>query len=839
MVNDAETLISNQESLSNQTFKHASTDQKWGEEIIAVKKPRRGNQGQFLIVAAILIAVLTLSVAVSISQMSLQRQEQKYEPVRELTLGITSDLERALSYALSKASQYYYQTYNSETAKTVGNESISRWVRSVVATYAHLGLKLDVATSPNSFSFSSWWSETALSPVDAVFDMDVDGYGFKGWTGHSAKYVMLRIFPEFIDVTQPDRTTFEFQITQSSLSEDEGIPIPNLTKDLIKISARLVGPDWIPAQVIDLEYLGGGNYSVTFSPRVNEYTLGVALVALTPEDNIAICASHYDDIFVNLHSSQDNLDSENRGGIQFGTEFFADGELPQNYIQTYPGSYILRYVAASTYSFLNWTTDGYVSVADPFSGVTAVNVEGNCTITAFYTLPTTPPPLTANIQLDSRDENNSVNSLGSIVLGTDTYGLPSNAEVILDDYTLLYTPDPEYVFLRWEFSGQIYPFSATDNPTTLRVLGDGNITAVYSNSTVPPLLPVSVDLNSLEDTLTSSNLGMIQLAADSFALPNSADVYLGTYLIEFTPAQGYTFLNWTATENITIADPHSQTTSVKIDALGTITAFYRGCKINLNSRYWESPSPTNLGQITLDTTTYTLPNALSLPSGDYALEYTPYNSSYVFLWWECEPLGTVIPWDGQSIATTLTIHGDGNLTAVYDFTTEPTPPPPPGDWSTLFVDKDYKIVPPYMWSGKNSHLPSRASTGLGKQEVILTSPPSPTIYLADLVNVTAYIRPNPPNAPMRLVELELGFEYDGQYYTLGYAGFNVTTGRAQEVYSATFDIQYGEFTQEYGRGVIPEGSTIIFKAYVTFVTPPGGTFFLYYGPNRPSNIQLF
>ena len=69
-----------------------------------MKRLKNNDRGQFVIIAALLIAVLTFSMAYSIHQINLQRQELAYSPVQELVLGITSDLERALNTACNASS---------------------------------------------------------------------------------------------------------------------------------------------------------------------------------------------------------------------------------------------------------------------------------------------------------------------------------------------------------------------------------------------------------------------------------------------------------------------------------------------------------------------------------------------------------------------------------------------------------------------------------------------------------------------------------------------------------------------------------------------------------------
>ena len=117
----------------------------------------------------------------------------------------------------------------------------------------------------------------------------------------------------------------------------------------------------------------------------------------------------------------------------------------------------------------------------------------------------------------------------------------------------------------------------------------------------------------------------------------------------------------------------------------------------------------------------------------------------------------------------------------------------------------------------------------------MTSPQTPIIYLAKILNVTVWVRPVPPNSA-KDVYLELGFNYGGQYYKLGDGTF---PANSLGMYGLSIDIEHGSFTEEYGVGVIPQGSTVVLKVIVTFYVPPNGFFFLYYGPSSPSRVELF
>jgi len=620
------------------------------------------------VVAALLIALLTLSVALSIHQVNLHRQQLRYEPVEELVLGITSDLDRCLTRALSIASQEYYATGSEENATRKGYDFISKWVRSILASYSHLGIKMTINQTEEGLTFN-WNNVLGFSQVYAKFDLDVDAYGFKGWVGESRKFVTLKIFPDSI-LLGTQNTTLKFQIMQG---KNQDIPIPNLTPESLKIWADLTGQypageDWIPATVTALNYLGGGKYTVTFNARINERTQGVKLLVITPEDNIYVSARSskaysYGDIFLTLQSQEEYSPiPTNLGLIRLGDTIYI---LP-NYTRIDPGIYILRYFPEEGDSFLNWTTIGAVTVGNPRSSITSITIDGNGTITAFYRRYTPPEPIIVNLTLDSRDWTNSSFHLGSITFGTATYNnLPANVNPTVGDYPLQYIPEMGYVFQRWELSGDVIPASTVDNPTTLRVIGNGTVIAIYALKPPIPIL-ANVTLQSMDENPSAPpNLGKIRFGETLFGLPNSTTVLNGTYLLEYVPEEGYTFINWITTENIIVQNLNLRLTSVTVKGNGIITAFYRRSiplNLVLDSREWNYSS-TSLGNIILGLTNYDLPNTTVILAGDYPLQYIPENMSYVFLWWEFS--GDVIPASTVDNPTTLRVIGNGTVIAVY------------------------------------------------------------------------------------------------------------------------------------------------------------------------------
>jgi hypothetical protein len=252
-----------------------------------IERLLKNNRGQIIIALAIVISVIVLSIALSTNKMSLQSKQLRYEPVKETALALTSDLNRALTLALREASRKYNLTRNYREAASKGQDVIFNWASSLIAAYSHLGVKAKLSTSNEDSSRASinihfdWSGETGISYAYTDLDLDIDAYGFRGWSIRSQKSVTLKIFPE----TVRNDTTLIF-----NLMEDNK-PVPNLTLNLIQVYAYASNYSLVPLEVKSLKYLGEGNYTVEFTPP-SKNIMGITILAATPTENIIVSARH-------------------------------------------------------------------------------------------------------------------------------------------------------------------------------------------------------------------------------------------------------------------------------------------------------------------------------------------------------------------------------------------------------------------------------------------------------------------------------------------------------------------------------------------------------------------
>lgn len=271
----------------------------------------REKKGQFVIIAALLIAALTLATTISIHEINIHRQEITYRPVDEFLLGTTSDMNRVLAASLANYTDgVINQNLTEAKARIAASQSITNWTESMLNSYSSYGIRMKEQLLPTWNCL--WNATTAYSLAAVTYDTDVDSYGFKGWMGRSYRYVQLQIFPESI---QNDSTTtsFNFTLKESVINAYTTVPISGLPQKPDNQSFRVgnytPSKPFVPATNVSLQYYGNGNYKVTFNQLVNQTTLGVRLDLATPKDKVWISANNFEHIndWATLHFVSDDI----------------------------------------------------------------------------------------------------------------------------------------------------------------------------------------------------------------------------------------------------------------------------------------------------------------------------------------------------------------------------------------------------------------------------------------------------------------------------------------------------------------------------------------------------
>jgi hypothetical protein len=264
----------------------------------------REKRGQFVIIAALLIAALTLATTISIHEINIHRQSITYRPVDEFLLGTTSDLERALTHSLSK----YSTAILDQSPSPNDSQFMKNWTESMLASFASNGLRIKDPLLP---TWDCHWNGTTSYSLAAVtYDTDVDSYGFKGWMGRSYKYVQLQIFPDTIS-NDSAKSSFIFTLKESAINEGATVPIAELPQNpdllLFHVGNYNSSQPFEPANEVSLQYYGNGNYNVTFNQLVDPNTHGIRLDLATPADKVWVSANNFENDWSTLHLISGNV----------------------------------------------------------------------------------------------------------------------------------------------------------------------------------------------------------------------------------------------------------------------------------------------------------------------------------------------------------------------------------------------------------------------------------------------------------------------------------------------------------------------------------------------------
>src|SRR5271157_4851010 len=96
---------------------------------------------------------------------------------------------------------------------------------------------------------------------------------------------------------------------------------------------------------------------------------------------------------------------------------------------------------------------------------------------------------------------------------------------------------------------------------------------------------VTVYLQSVASNGSSSNYGSITFNGTTQSLPFNGTYTSGTYSAQYTPNSGYTFVNWTATGNVSVSNALSNPTTVTVNGNGNLTAFYTNSTVLLSGDF--------------------------------------------------------------------------------------------------------------------------------------------------------------------------------------------------------------------------------------------------------------
>ncbi|MEM2351339.1 MAG: hypothetical protein QXT26_02920 [Thermoproteota archaeon] len=450
---------------------------------------RRDRRGQFVVLAAVILAAFMFSMVLSISQLSTSRLEVTYKPVDEVVLTIAGDFERSMTRALAEATQNYSITGDMDSARESGGRFIQNWLRAAYESYNDFGVNIVLAPENSTGKNVGWtieWSEwEGKSVVYTTFGMDVEVYGLSNLAMISLKAVYLDILDAKIELNDTGGImTIIFRVQMGG--KGHAMPISDISQDKLKLLAN--GTKDITKELIHLGYVGRGIYEAKFN--LTELVIERFTLRITTNDGIVVAADLPTCIISlasdDLATSLDEYDNEGYfivNGVRQHTPLYSFCLFPNQNVE-------ISFTPPENARFIGFSTIGPISLMpDGSTAMVYVHGTGLGGIIAYYNSSAISATEYCYLTLKSGEyvsgENYNITNLGTIELNGTIYDeLPvENIRVPFNEtLPITYYPETGYVFKYWSSNGSIIITNPSSPSTYIKALGNGTIIAVYEKS---------------------------------------------------------------------------------------------------------------------------------------------------------------------------------------------------------------------------------------------------------------------------------------------------------------------------------------------------------------------
>ncbi len=365
----------------------------------------------------------------------------------------------------------------------------------------------------------------------------------------------------------------------------------------------------------------------------------------------------------NCGRSSDTLTIGSGGGV--GSAYFLSQSVGTGatYANLTPGEYALSAIPASGYLFSSWTTSGSVSVLDPYSPYTSLDVQGSGQVTPNFAAVVTPTQVT---MVDHQPGGGKIEVVAGQLFGTGTgtvYGNGSLASLSPGVYSILALPTAGYNFTGWALnSSRFATVAAPDLPYTLLTIDASGssalkvqLSATFASTSLKGYLLIEV----------YQGQGQIRLTTLGSTFTTGYETFytgVGNYTVIEQPASGWSFAGWGSTSGIRMITFGSTTNFVLegTQFYGIVAAFFSpSVKI--------VDSPAAGGQVALASQgDLPLPSGVSylMAPGTYTLAAAP-NSTYVFSSWSVSSRSALWATAPDRAVTALVVNQSGTVTANF------------------------------------------------------------------------------------------------------------------------------------------------------------------------------
>jgi len=349
------------------------------------------------------------------------------------------------------------------------------------------------------------------------------------------------------------------------------------------------------------------------------------------------------------------------GSAYFLSQAFPNGGSLSNLTL---GEYSLSAIPAAGENFSSWSTTGSVTVLDPLSPYTSIDILGSGSVTPNFAPSVTETQVTF---VDHASNGGKIEVVAGQLfrtgLGT-TYSSGSSASLAPGVYSIMALPTAGYNFTGWALNSTAAAMvAAPDLPFTLLTVYASSATAsrvelsaTFASTSVLGYLAIEVYQGKGQVRLTT-------LGSQFTTTFETFQTGVGNYTVTEQPAAGWTFAGWGSTSGIRMIT-FGTTTNFVLEGTqtyyGIVAAFFSPAVKIVDS-------PAAGGQVAL-ASQGDLPQASGITyfmsPGTYTLAAAP-NSTYVFSSWSVSSSTALWITAPSQAITNLVVNESGTVTANF------------------------------------------------------------------------------------------------------------------------------------------------------------------------------
>jgi len=244
----------------------------------------RDKKGQFIIIAALLIAIMIISASAVMFSAVTYFKHERWEEYLIVIDGIKAGTANLLTVSLAN----YTQTGNTSVLKTNLNE----WRQDVKSAYSGLGVILNYSLASGSYAVyamtpnynlglnSSWYKSLSWSAANATLSVNMTSAGLTGYTFASAVFLRMNI----TEVVWYSKQNKQYLLIVLTVDKEGPAPITNLQAgNFVQVNVSDAPRNFASRRYYSITY-GCFVYEI----RVNSVTSKPLSVDVTLVDNRSI-----------------------------------------------------------------------------------------------------------------------------------------------------------------------------------------------------------------------------------------------------------------------------------------------------------------------------------------------------------------------------------------------------------------------------------------------------------------------------------------------------------------------------------------------------------------------